>query len=281
MSFEAFASPCEILFDCVGETEAGELSSLAFIEATRIEQKYNRYRDDNIVHAINSANGRPVLVDDETSRLLDYAGLCFTLSEGAFDITSGVLRKFWKFDGRSLTPDRKYIKHLLDFVGWDKAGWKAPELKLRPGMEIDLGGIGKEYAVDRVAELFFQPKLIAVMVNFGGDIRAVGSAGITRPWIIGIENPGAIDTAAGAVELTNGAVATSGDSYRYCLCNGVRCGHIIDPRTGWPASGAPQSVTVIADTCSAAGFLATLAVLQGREAEKFLETQGVKYFCRW
>ena len=146
-------------------------------------------------------------------------------------------------------------------------------------MEIDLGGIGKEYAADRVADLVAPVGRDAVLVNFGGDIRAIARADDRRPWTIGIEEPDRERSAVGQIELAEGGVATSGDSRRFCVVDGVRLGHILDPRTGWPVADAPRSVTVVADTCTAAGFLATMAMLHGPDAEAFLEAQHVTYHC--
>ena len=147
-------------------------------------------------------------------------------------------------------------------------------------MEIDLGGLGKEYAVDRVAHLLHAERGESLMVNFGGDIRAISTRDYPRSWVVGIEDPSLAVTAIGHIELHNGGVATSGDVHRFCLVDGVRYCHILDPRTGWPVKGAPHTVTVIADHCTDAGLLATLAMLHGPDAEEFLDAQGVRYTCQ-
>jgi len=279
IAFAAMASPCEILVRCKNRSEAEHLASLSFSETRRIERKFSRYRDDNIIHAINHSRGRPVEVDEELARLLDYAEQCYRLSKGLFDITSGVLRQAWKFDGSPLEPDTRLIESLRERVGWDKVVWDGGRLELQPGMEIDLGGIGKEYAVDTVAEMLFQTSGAPLMVNFGGDIRARTAETQPVPWVVGIEDPDADGHAVGEIDLTNGGVATSGDVRRFCLVDGVRLGHILNPLTGRPVAGAPRSVTVLGDFCVEAGFLATLAMLQGVDAEKFLQEQDANYHC--
>jgi thiamine biosynthesis lipoprotein len=279
ITYSAMASPCEILVDCDGASEADYLASLAYVETLRIEHKFSRYRDDNLIHAINHCNGAAVPVDDETARLLHYAGQCYELSEGRFDITSGILRHAWVFDGREVAPDRVRVESLLARVGWDKVEFDGGSIRLGAGMEIDLGGIGKEYAADRVAAMVAGPDGGAVLVNLGGDIRAtVGKKG-ARSWTIGIEEPGRDGEAVGQIEISEGGVATSGDARRFCLVGGERRGHILDPRTGWPVAGAPRSATVVADTCTSAGFLATMAMLHGPDAESFLDAQEVIYHC--
>jgi thiamine biosynthesis lipoprotein len=279
ISFTAMASPCEILIECESESEARELASLAFIETARIESKFSRYREDNIIYAINQSKGKPVIVDDETARLLNYAAECNTLSDGMFDITSGVLRKAWQFNGQEAAPDKAKIKSLLGRVGWGKVRFDGSQITMKSGMEIDLGGLGKEYAVDKVADLLHTNSQKQLMVNFGGDLRAVGYHEGGLPWLIGIEKPDEDDHSVGEVKLTDGAVATSGDAKRFCTYQGKRLGHILNPHTGWPVLDMPRSVTVLADFCMVAGFLATMAMLAGADAEEFLKEQNVVFHC--
>ncbi len=279
VEFTAMASPCEVLIKTNDKSEVEKLASLAFYETKRIEQKYSRYLKDNIVHRINNSEGKAVALDEETHKLLHYAEQCFGLSEGLFDVTSGILRRAWRFDGGEFAPDREQIQGLLKLVGWDRVALKSDSIQLLPGMEIDFGGIGKEYAVDRVADLVFRACLRPVMVNFGGDIRCLAPDRPGEPWVIGIEKPGEDGAILGSLELQNGAVATSGDSKRFCLVGGKRLGHILNPRTGWPVADAPRSVTVVSDTCSEAGFLATMAMLSGKDAESFLRAQEVVHHC--
>ncbi len=279
IAFKAMASPCEILVPCTSASEAHELALLAHAETSRIEQKFSRYLPDNVVFAINHSNGEPVNIDDETFHLLSYAGECHALSEGLFDITSGILRRAWNFNGQEVQPDKKLIASLLRLVGWDKTRLDGASFSLLPGMEIDLGGLGKEYAVDRVAQILYKASNRPLMVNFGGDIRAISPASVYRPWKVGIEDPEQTSRSLGAIDLANGAIATSGLSYRHCYVNGKRLGHILNPQTGWPVEDAPRSVTVLAGFCTEAGLLSTMAMLQGKGAETFLAAQQVKYHC--
>lgn len=287
--FEAMASHCEVLVDTRSESLAREITRLAADEVTRIEHKYSRYRDDNILHHINS--GAPTRVDAETARLLDYAQQLYQLSDGLFDISSGVLRRVWRFDGSDRLPAAAEIVALLPLVGWDKVTWQAPLIRLAPGMEIDFGGIGKEYAADRVAQLVAasspqhntQPgHNPSVLVNLGGDLAVTGPRHDGAGWRVGIET-GATGANAKAADfsLQQGGVATSGDAKRYLQKDGRRYSHVLDPRSGWPVSGAPHAVTVAAATCTDAGMLSTLALLQGAGAEAFLREQDVPYWCQW
>ena len=115
------------------------------------------------------------------------------------------------------------------------------------------------------------------LVNFGGDLRASGPPA-HGTWQVGVERAEGDGVAAMLLELEHGALATSGDSHRFLLKGGVRYGHILDPHTGWPVVGAPRSVTVAASSCTEAGLLSTLALLQGAKAKEFLEAQGVRHW---
>jgi len=277
--FTAMASPCEVLVDTDDPTEAAAALRIAQSEAGRIEEKFSRYRTGNIVHRINHAEGVPVPVDEETALLLNYAASCYEMSGGMFDITSGALRRAWTFDGGTRVPSASMLRSILGHVGWEKVRWDGSLFSMPAGMEIDLGGFGKEYAVDRAAALIAAEVPRPVLVNFGGDLVATAARRGGRPWAVGIEDP---DHPGGAalykIEFDRGGIATSGDARRFVLWQGRRLGHILDPRTGWPVEGAPRSVTVLADTCLEAGTLATLAQLQGSRARAFLEAQGARFW---
>ena len=273
-------SPCELLSETNNGALAEKLLSLVSAEAWRIEDKFSRYLPDNIVARINNSNGMETEVDDETADLLDFAATLHQLSEGMFDITSGVLREAWIFDGGDKIPCKDQVASILRRVGWQKLSWNRPTLSLRPGMQVDLGGLGKEYAVDSAAKLIVAHTENSCLVNFGGDLFATGSPTTRSGWQVGIEAP---DEETGRAErlirLQRGGLATSGDARRYLQKDGVRYSHILNPLTGWPVEGAPHALTVAADTCTQAGMLATLAALHGDKAEEFLAEQNVRYWC--
>jgi FAD:protein FMN transferase len=275
--FNAMASPCELLLAGTGKDEARALGSLVAGEAARIERKYSRYLDDSVLSRLNASGGRPCHVDDETCALLDYAAHCHAISDGLFDITCGVLRRAWRFDGSDHLPEASEVDALLPRVGFGKLQWQRPRLCVPAGMEIDLGGIGKEYAVDRAFGIVADQLAGPFLVNFGGDLRASEPAAGTT-WQVGIERPGSDREAALLLELGRGALATSGDARRYLVKHGVRYGHVLDPRSGWPVQGGPRSVTTVASSCVEAGMLATLALLQGAGARAWLEAQGARHW---
>jgi thiamine biosynthesis lipoprotein len=219
-------------------------------------------------------------VDDETAKLLDYAAECYSISDGLFDVTSGVLRRVWKFDGSDRVPPAAAVQALLPLIGWDRVTWSNPIITLPVGMEIDLGGIGKEYAVDTTASLVRERTQSSFVVNYGGDLYISGPRTNGQFWTIGVDDPQATgEGSVGAIRIARGGIATSGDARRFLLKDGIRYSHILNPKTGWPVVGAPHSVTVIAETCVEAGILSTLAMLQGPKAEAFLKEQDVKFWA--
>jgi thiamine biosynthesis lipoprotein len=276
--FAAMASPCEILLALEDKVLAEEVVQIAANEAWRIEQKYSRYLKSGIVCRINDSRGEPVEVDPETASLLDFAYQCYELSEGLFDITSGILRKAWPFKSGSSVPSQQLIDSLLPFVGLEKARWDMPRFNLPDGMQIDFGGIGKEYAVDRTLTLLLEKSDAPMLVNFGGDIACNRCPNEDTPWRIGIEETERENQAQELLEVKSGALATSGSTHRYLISNGKRYGHVLNPKTGWPIEEPPMSVTVAAANCTNAGMLATFAMLQGKQAEEFLEQQEVNYW---
>lgn len=278
-AFHAMATPCEVRLETDDSALAKRAAGLAEAEARRIEQKFSRYRDDSIVSAINTSWGRPVRVDGETSLLLNFAAQAFNVSKGRFDITSGVLRRIWTFDGSDRIPNDTMIRSLRRFVGWNKVVWDPPVITLPAGMEIDLGGLGKEYAVDTTLAAIRNITAVPALVNFGGDLRVSGSRLSGKSWNVAIESVEISGQLAGLLALDDGAIATSGDARRFLAKDGVRYSHILNPRTGKPVTGAPRSVTVAAPTCIEAGMIATMAMLQGKHAERFLKHEGVRAWC--
>jgi thiamine biosynthesis lipoprotein len=273
--------PCEVLIERAPAALAEQVADAVAEWAWRVEQKFSRYRNDNIVARINEGAGRTVVVDEETANLLDFATALHRLSEGRFDISSGVLRRVWTFDGTSTVPSQSSIDAVLNLVGWNKIEWHRPVLQLQPGMQIDFGGIGKEYAVDSACAMIesIAPGL-SCLVNFGGDVAVRNPRHDGQPWHVGIERVDQRGTAAHMINLMRGGLATSGDSHRFVLHEGHRYSHILNASTGWPVEGAPRSVTVAADTCTQAGTWTTLAMLRGALAEHFLLSSGVRHWIQ-
>jgi FAD:protein FMN transferase len=276
-SFAAMGSPCEIRIEVADAARAGAILQSVIDEVERLEDRYSRYRPHSLLSRINevAAAGGQVTVDEETALLFDYAHACHVQSDGLFDITSGVLREAWRFTDGGL-PDEAVIEALRARIGWHRVDWRRPDIRFPAGMEIDFGGIVKEYAVDRVCSLCLGQGVRHGLVNLGGDVRVIGARADGSPWQVGVQHPRARARAAASVALSAGAIATSGDYARCKVVGGRRYGHILDPRTGWPVSFL-ASVTVVADFCLVAGSASTIAMLKGEEGPAWLQALGLPH----
>lgn len=276
--FRAMAAENEIQVhgsEEVARRAAGE----AIAEVARIEAKYSRYRPESVVSRINAGAQSAVEIDAETRGLLAYADACFLQSGGLFDPTSGVLRRAWRFD-RQHVPDDAELAPLLRLIGWgridlDDRGVRLPE----DGMELDFGGFGKEYAVDRAAAVLRDSGAGSALVNLAGDLMILGPQPDGSPWRVGIRHPRREGEVIATLPVSSGALATSGDYERFIEVDGVRHCHVLDPRTGRAARGF-QSVTVHAESCLVAGSASTIAMLKGRDGGlAWLRDLGLPHFC--
>jgi thiamine biosynthesis lipoprotein len=271
-------TPCEIQLFAKTGLKASRVAKAAIADVHKMEASYSRYRNDSFLSAINrvASTGGKISVDEVTAALLNYAAVCYEQSDGLFDITSGILRRAWNFKSHVL-PDEAEIQSLLDKIGWHKLRWKDPVLEFPiPGMEIDFGGIVKEYAADRAATLCRGAGLNHGVINLGGDIKVIGSRADGSPWRIGIRHPREKETLLDTILLHEGALASSGDYERCLMIDGVRYGHVLNPKTGWPVRHL-SSVSVIGDFCVIAGSASTIAMLKEDEGPAWLETMGLPH----
>jgi FAD:protein FMN transferase len=277
--FRAMGTSCRLRLCARTPHEAWQAAERAVAEVRRLETKYSRYRADSVVSRINAAagTGEPVEVDAETAALLDFAAQLHAHSEGLFDITSGVLRRAWDF-GSGRLPSEEAVRALLPLVGWQQVGWDGQAVSLaQAGMELDFGGFAKEYAADSAASVLIASGIGAGTVNLGGDVRILGPHPDGRPWSLGVADPRRpADRVIAGIELSDGALATSGDYERFMDVGGRRYCHILDPRTGWPVAHW-QSVSVVGPSCLAAGALTTIGMLKREHAHAFLREQGVGF----
>jgi len=276
--FNAMGTECNIYLYEATSSRAEEVAQLAEAEVLRIESRYSRYDPQSILSSINlvAQNGGTAILDEETSALITHACACHKISGGLFDITSGVLRKVWDFTGDAL-PEQSAIDPLLPTIGMDKIVWEPPSITFKTaGMELDLGGVGKEYASDRAAEVCARQGVTSGLVDLGGDIRIIGAHPGHKPWVIGIRNPNDPDSIMGCLELYEGALATSGDYERCLEIGGKRYSHLINPITGWPTQGL-ASVSVTGDSCATAGSISTIAMLKGVDGAQWLANTSAYY----
>ena len=279
--FRAMASDNEVQVDAPDDARGRRAADAAIADVQRIEAKYSRYRDDSLTTRINrAAGGAPAAIDAETAALLAYADRCFAQSGGLFDLTSGVLRRAWDFRRQPpRLPDPAALAAACALIGWADVEWNERTIRLpRAGMEIDFGGIGKEYAADRAATILADHGIRHGLLNLGGDVRAIGTQPGGAPWHVGIRHPRHEGRTIATVDLADGAVATSGDYERFFDIDGRRYCHILDPRTGMPVAHW-QSVSVVAPLCVVAGSCSTIAMLMGAAGEGFLAQQGLDYIA--
>ena len=170
--------PCELRFDADSEEAFSRAIEPCLREIRRFETKYSRYLPNSVTSAINRAAGvSAVPIDEETASILKYAAVCHEQSDGLFDITSGAFRRVWHPERRT-PPSRQELEASAARVGWDKVQFSEREVFLPlPGMELDFGGVVKEYAADSAAMVAGKAGLHHGLVNLGGDIRIVGPQG--------------------------------------------------------------------------------------------------------
>jgi len=214
--FNAMGCPCELRFYGMQRLTVEAVAKSCIQEAKRFEEKYSRYLAGSVTSCINQSAGKyPVKIDEETRAILNYAGVCYDQSGGLFDITSGVLRRVWNRERRFL-PSEAEIQECLDLIGWPQVEITADTVYLPiEGMQLDFGGVIKEYAADALCVLARSMSVGHGLVNLGGDICILGPQANDEPWPIGIVHPNDRDNPIAMIHLMGGALATSGGYERY------------------------------------------------------------------
>ena len=264
-------SPLRLTAWTADEAAAVKAFDAVFTDVDRLDRLMTVWRDDSEVQRLNAAAGRhAVPVSAETFEVLQIASDIGELSGGNFDITFAALADVWRFDhdidGRIPTPaDIAARLPLVDHTALVLDAEARTAFLRRPGMRVNLGGIGKGYAVDRAAMLLRANGLEHFLIQFGGDLYAAGRRG-DRPWRVGLQDPrGAADRSFASIDLRDETFSTSGDYERSFMRDGRRYHHIIDPHTGEPARGA-RSVTVVARRAVLADAIAKAVFVAGPEA---------------
>jgi thiamine biosynthesis lipoprotein len=283
--FTAMASPCSIQIDGQDERVLRQAAAAAIAEVQRIERKFSRYQANSVISRINRGAGHAAVeVDTETQELLDFAHALWEMSDGLFDISSGVLRRAWDFK-KACLPSEALLAQALACIGWQHVERQGSSVRLaHPGMELDFGGFGKEYAADRAAAVLERHGVRHALVNLGGDLHALGPRGLPEmqgaAWSIQIAHPRPLPGQRAAplayLALERGGLASSGDYERFFIFEGKRYCHVLNPRSGWPV-GHWQSISVLATNTTTAGALATIAMLKEQDAIGWLERQGTRY----
>ena len=272
--------PCELRFHAGAKRVFARAAERSLREIRRFEKKFSRYLPDSMTSTINRAAGKsPVTIDAETAAILEYAAVCHEQSNELFDMTSGVFHRVWHRQ-RTTLPRADELDDCLALVGWDKVEFSEVQVYLpQEGMELDFGGVVKEYAADAAAMIARQAGVLHGLVNLGGDICLVGPQPGGGPWPIGIVHPLHTRSAIATVPLPDGALTTSGGYERFVEIDGRRYSHLIDPRTGWPVESL-LSVSVAAEQAIVAGSIASIALLKGpTHGLEWLESCGAPYLA--
>jgi len=275
LEFRAMSTHCRVNCHGVSAETARAFQRDVIAWVVQFEARYSRFIPDSLIGRINAAAGEHwVETDPETDRLFNLCQELFFFTRGSFDPTALPLIKLWNWKTQPpVIPDDAAIQAARALVGWNKIERRPGGIFLpQAGMALDLGGIGKEYAVDCVVNMAIQRGIGNVLVDFGQDVRVRGHALDKKFWTIGLDdatNPG---KCWAGVAVTDHAVATSGDYLRNFTFNGRRYGHIIDPRTGYPAFNDCRAASVIAPSCTIAGLLSTsICILGAKEGMQLIE----------
>lgn len=264
--WRALGTDCLLQFPASSGEKGRSFISAAMTWVENFEARYSRFRETSLLSRINAAAGKSwVTIDAEMERKLDLCASIHFMTQGVLDVTALPIQRLWDYKAETpRVPSDAEIQAARRLVGFQKIKRETGKIFLpEPGMCLDFGGWGKEYAVDVVAQIARDHGIQRVLVDFGHDIRALGTPPERPAWHIGLEDPTAPGTHKGSVAVIDRGVASSGDYQRGFTLNGKRYGHIVDPRSGMPVSNECRQVTVIAPSCLQAGILSTAAFVLG------------------
>ncbi len=246
---------------------AKEAAQEAFAVVARVDSLLSIYKPESEFSRLNRAAGVETLtVSLQTMEVLEASRRFYEMTEGAFDPSVGPLMRLWKLQGEGRVPSPAEIDSVRALVGFSKVFLEPRRRRvfLPEGMRLDSGGIGKGYAADLAREALRRRGIRQGMVDLGGNLALLGGGPGRRGWSIGIRNPLERDRIIGVLEITDGAVATSGQYEQYVVKDGKRLGHILDPREGKPAEGM-LSATIIAPDATTTDGLSTGVFVLGPE----------------
>ena len=266
LEFKALGTNCSIKFRLTDERAALLFAAEALGWIGKFEAKFSRFQPTSLVSRINAAAGTEwVAVDDEMEHMLKLADDLHRRTHGILDPTLLPLLRVWDWKQVHLKlPQATEVQAALALTGWQKVQRRPGAVRLpEVGMGLDFGGFGKEYAVDYLARIARQHGITDALIDLGRDIFAMGGNGRHPFWHVGIEDGCKPGECWGGLAVSDRAVSASGDYARHFTHDGVRYGHILDPRTGWPVSNGMRAVTVIAPSCLEAGIYSTAVFVLG------------------
>jgi len=245
----------------------------AFDAIKKVDELMSTYKPESEISILNRQGENHL--SPQTSQIIQEAIKFSEMTEGAFDITCRPLINLWKRAKKEAKiPTLQEIEEAKRLVSYKKIALEDDLVKLQqPGMQIDLGGIAKGWAVDKAIQALKKRGVRAALINAGGDLYALGRRGLWKKWEVGIQHPRDQEKILTTLEVSDKGVATSGDYRRYFTLEGRRFSHIVDPRTGETVEEVPMSVTVVAPDATTADALATgIFVLGPEEGMKLIES---------
>lgn len=268
-----------------GDEAAGNHNiNLAVAEINRIEALFTTYKAGSQTNLINDNAGiQPVKVDDEVFALIERSIAISKITQGAFDISYGSIdKKLWNFD-KSMTalPDATAALKMVYLIDYRNIILDAKQKTIflkEKGMRIGFGGIGKGYAAEMAKTILKNNNVKSGIINASGDLTAWGNQPDGKQWTIGIADPDQPNAPFSYMEISNKAVATSGNYEKYVMIGGQKYSHTIDPKTGLPITGI-KSVTIISDNAEFADAMATPIAIMGINAGLFLINQIPDLYC--
>ena len=268
LCFEAFGTACKVKFSPLDSINHESASQKIVSWVHCFEERYSRYLPESWLSKINEAAGKYSLkCTPEDFQLLQAATFSNFHSQGVIDPSCLPLTKLWQEAKRiGQIPEESKIQHAVELVSWEKVQFSKDEIFLPlQGMGLDFGGFGKEFAVDKVAEILKSISCENFLVDFGGDLFASGSASEHCSWKVGIERTGGSERPAFVIFLKDHALATSGNYRKFFDFRGRRYGHTIDCRTGYPTIYSERSASVISPSCLKSGVLSTTSLMIGKQ----------------
>ena len=259
--YEAMSTPCELILYSHDKKTADLTAQAVLVETKRLEKKYNYYNNDSLIYAINTRQTQEI--DSETKSILQRAKQYYKLTNRIFDITIATIKPLYK-NAKSVQELEKQKEQLKPYIGCEHFNFKKDKIIFdNPYTQIDLGGFVKEYAVDQAVKIIKKHKLHSALVNYGGDIYALGKKPDASQFSIGIKNPENREMYAQEVFLENQALTTSASYERNYTIGTNTYSHIISQTT---KKDTPSSVSVISSNCVESGVYST-SIMIDRDLE--------------
>ena len=259
-SFKGLGRHCELQIETSDKQVAQQLLNCVSEEVIRIAEKYTPNSIDSIITQMNRGTAESIIVDSETATLLDFSDACHQLSEGRFDICCSAIQS-----------SKKYLQ-LNNHQGWQQIRWDNPRLRLLQGMQLNFNAIIKAHACDRALSLANEISKVPLLLSIGGIHLSNKPRLSTGDWWVELLKT-TVHSTAKSMSFQEGAIVTL-----YSISNEAVHYNYYDGRTNQAITDNPIAITVAAPNCTEANMLATLAMLQGKNAEQYLSTQETTYW---